>query len=79
MMKFRPHGFAHLATACFGIMVAILAFSSPAFAAGYYPVGDWPSVSRLSQPADVSVANLTGEVFVADTGGRRIADRKSVV
>lgn len=73
MMKPRPHGFANQVAVCLGIAVALLACAAPAVAGGYYPVGDWPSVPRLTQPSGVSVAVLSGEVFVADTGGRRIA------
>ena len=62
-----------LATAALGVAALALACAPSALAAGYYPVGDWPSVPRLTQPAAVAVAALSGEVFVADTGGRRIA------
>lgn len=73
MMNRPRHSVRRLAAAALGAAITALVCASPALAAGYYPVGDWPSVTRLTQPAAVAVAPLSGEVFVADGGGRRIA------
>lgn len=48
------------------------ASASVAFAAGYYPTSGWTTVKTLSEPNDVVIA-LDGEVFVADSTGRRVA------
>lgn len=72
MTKRRSHTVAVLAFTGLGVVAAVFAGVLPAFAVGYYPVGDWPPIPRLTRPAGVSVA-LNGEVFVADAGGRRIA------
>ncbi len=72
MMK-NPHRIATLLVTFSFVAVSCLALSATqVFAAGYHPVGEWQPVSRLTGPTGVTVA-LDGEVFVADSGGARIA------
>ncbi len=54
------------------VAACAVASTSVAFAAGYYPTSGWTAVKTLSEPNDVVIA-LDGEVFVADSSGRRIA------
>jgi DNA-binding beta-propeller fold protein YncE len=49
----------------------VLSGAAVAWAAGFYPVGSWAPVKTLAEPTDVAVA-MDGEVFIADSSGRRI-------
>lgn len=72
MMKSLRHPCASVAAVlCVAVCAALLA-PQHATAVGYHPAGTWPASPYLSEPTDVAVA-LDGEIFVADSKGRRIA------